>query len=74
MDHSLQTGFLKILTRFEVNDSDKHSSLLRYGISYGCKKFCSSVHGSERPALDQETLSEGEGEGTIDLLIRKAVL
>jgi hypothetical protein len=26
----------------EVKDSDKHSSLFRFGIDYGRKKFCSA--------------------------------
>ncbi len=30
----------KYQTRVEKTDSDKHSSLLRYGIDYNCKKFC----------------------------------
>jgi hypothetical protein len=30
----------KYLARVDVADSDKHSSLLRYRINYGRKKFC----------------------------------
>jgi hypothetical protein len=52
--HYAECSGTKYKTRVEVTDSDKHSSLLWYGINYGRKNLTSYSKPKDRTGMEDE--------------------